>query len=206
MDEFRKKLILVMKVVAVELVIAAVFLIFGFRITYAPELETSWSAVSAVGQWVGAFAALLIPVAVVYIEKSMDDNRATIGEANSDLLIEMEKFKNEYYEKIRILTDLVDDEGNIVIDGGTFTDDIQNEVSQEDLKEKALKFVNISMMTKTDRVAEHLNVSKEKAFEILVELLRHDGLIDAGGQVRIDNIDNILWTKRTSHIMHRRNK
>ena len=41
--------------VLIILIIVAIFLYqMGFRITYAPELETSWDAVSAVASWAGA--------------------------------------------------------------------------------------------------------------------------------------------------------
>lgn len=36
---------------------------FGFRITYAPELETSWEAVSAVAAWVGVLVSIIGVVA-----------------------------------------------------------------------------------------------------------------------------------------------
>lgn len=49
---------LVIAVVIVALTAAVVIFIMamlGFRITYAPELENDWEAISAVASWVGAF-------------------------------------------------------------------------------------------------------------------------------------------------------
>ncbi|MBS4193208.1 hypothetical protein KHA94_24250 [Bacillus sp. FJAT-49705] len=34
-----------------EILIGVLLYSFGFRITYFPELETSWDAVAATGQW-----------------------------------------------------------------------------------------------------------------------------------------------------------
>lgn len=179
----------------IQMLLGLIFYLYGFRITYSPELETSWPAVSAIGQWVSALSGLLIPIAVVYLDKHMDKNREMIGESNIDLLKEVEKFKSEYYEKIKVLSKLVNEEGDIVIDSG-FSSEANEEKSDEILKEKALKFVNISMVTKTEKVAEHLEIEKEKAFRILEELLKHDGKISAGGQITLKNIDAVVWLKK----------
>lgn len=40
------------------LVIASILFFFGFRITYAPELENSWDAISAVAAWGGVIVAV----------------------------------------------------------------------------------------------------------------------------------------------------
>jgi hypothetical protein len=87
---------------------------------------------------------------------------------------------------------MVDENGNIVIDGGNFTEN-----PREALKEKALKLINISMVAKTNKVAEHLDISEEEAFDLLVEMLRHDESISCGGQVRKENMSNIVWTKKS---------
>lgn len=39
----------------------------GWRITYAPELETSWEAVSAVGTWAGVIAAFIACIVAIQI-------------------------------------------------------------------------------------------------------------------------------------------
>lgn len=52
-----------MAVIAIVLVIAFILFFCGFRITYAPELETSWDAVSAVASWVGVLVSAVGVVA-----------------------------------------------------------------------------------------------------------------------------------------------
>lgn len=182
-------------IAAIQTIVLLLCYLYGFRITYSPELETSWPAVSAIGQWVSALSALLIPIAVVYLDKHMDKNREKIGESNIELLSEVEKFKSEYYEKIKVLSKLVNAEGDIVIPKGFFSED--DEKTYEILKEKALKFVNISMVTNTEKVAKYLEIEKEKAFRILEELFKHDGKISAGGQITLKNIDGVVWLKKS---------
>lgn len=179
-------------IIIVEVTILFTLYILGFRITYSPKLETSWNAVAAVGQWAGALVGLLIPIAAVYLQSKLDKNKMDIGESNSELFNEFKNFKIEYSEKLKALSKLVDDGGNIILDANNFFDN-----NRENLKEKALKFVNISMVTKTKRVAEHLDISKDEAFDLLVEMVRHDESISAGGQLRSENMDNIVWTKRS---------
>lgn len=182
-------------IAAIQTIVLLLCYLYGFRITYSRELETSWPAVSAIGQWVSELSALLIPIAVVYLDKHMDKNREKIGESNIELLSEVEKFKSEYYEKIKVLSKLVNAEGDIVIPKGFFSED--DEKTYEILKEKALKFVNISMVTNTEKVAKYLEIEKEKAFRILEELFKHDGKISAGGQITLKNIDGVVWLKKS---------
>ena len=53
-----KKIIISVLLIILVLVIVALYRI-GFRITYAPELENSWEAVSAVATCVGVFASFI---------------------------------------------------------------------------------------------------------------------------------------------------
>lgn len=171
----------------------AVLLLFlhviGFRITYDPKLETSWAAVGAVGQWASALVGLLIPFAAIYLQANLDKNKRDIGEANSELYNEFKNFKSEYIEKIKTLSKLVNEKGDIVIDGGNFDE-------ESDLKERALKFINISMVTNTKRVADHLSISDDKAFSLLEEMVRHDESISCGGLLTRENMNNLVWTKK----------
>jgi hypothetical protein len=179
-------------IILVGVMFISIFYFLGFRITYDPELETSWNAVGAIGQWIGAIVGILIPITAVYVQHMLENSKRDIGESNMELLIEFKEFKAEYSEKIKKLSKLIDDEGNITLDGGYFGD-----VSKSKLKEEALKFINISMFAKTNRVAEHLDINDEDAFDLLVEMVRHDQSISSGGQLRKDNIHNIIWTKKS---------
>lgn len=180
----------VLWLIIIEIILILIFYFRGFRITYAPELETSWDAVAAIGQWIGAIVGILIPLTVVYVQHILERSKRDISESNIELLNEFKQFKAEYSDKIKQLSRLVDAEGNIVLDGGYF------DASSTNLKEEALKFINISMFAKTDRVAEHLGISQEEAFDLLREMARHDKSISSGGQLRKDNLQNIIWTSK----------
>lgn len=45
-------------VILIVAVVTFVMALFGWRITYAPELENSWDAISAVAAWAGVFVAV----------------------------------------------------------------------------------------------------------------------------------------------------
>ena len=51
----------------------------GFRITYAPELENSWSAISAVAAWVGVIASSIAIVVAIHIPKRIASNQNKIA-------------------------------------------------------------------------------------------------------------------------------
>lgn len=178
----------------IEVIVTCVLYFMGFRITYSPNLETSWNAVGAIGQWASALVGLLIPIAAIYLQASLDKNKQDIGESNLELYNEFVEFKSEYSDKLKALSKLVDKDGNIIIDGGNF-----NDSSRDKMKEKALKFINISMFSNTRRVAEHLGINDEDAYDLLVEMLRHDESISCGGQVIKENMNNIIWLKKSSY-------
>lgn len=58
---------------AIAIVLASAFYLCGFRITYAPELESSWSAISAFGQWAG----VVVTAALTWIihQKTQENDR-----------------------------------------------------------------------------------------------------------------------------------
>lgn len=60
-------------VLVIAIVLVAVFYLCGFRITYDPALESSWSAISAFGQWVG----VVVTAALTWIihRKTQENDR-----------------------------------------------------------------------------------------------------------------------------------
>lgn len=56
-------------VVAILIVSAVAFVmaLFGWRITYAPELANDWDAISAVAAWVGAIGAVAAVFSAIYV-------------------------------------------------------------------------------------------------------------------------------------------
>ncbi len=176
-----------------EIVFMVLLYTIGFRIEYAPSLQNDWEAISAVGQWANAVVAIIIPIVVAVIThiftKRIEENKRDIGQSNADTITEVESIKKEI-EAIK----------NSIISQTTAPHMPIHELTQEQLweknKMKALKYVNISMFAKTEAVAKHLGIDKEEAFDLLVELLRHDRAISCGGQVDKNNMDNIIWLKK----------
>ncbi|CUN16766.1 hypothetical protein [Turicibacter sanguinis] len=117
--------------------ISLLFLYYlGFRPVHGPELEASWSAISALGQWASVLIGIIIPIILIYIQYQLDKNKEVIGEANRDLYAEFELFKLNIEDKLGVFTDLEDENGNIVIDANKAL-----EVSTEELKSKILKLL-----------------------------------------------------------------
>lgn len=50
-------------IVAIVVISAFIMALFGWRITYAPELESSWEAISACAEWVGVLVSVVGVVA-----------------------------------------------------------------------------------------------------------------------------------------------
>lgn len=54
-------------------VVSVVMASFGWRVTYAPELENRWDAVSAVATWAGVFASAFAIVFAIRVPKKIAD-------------------------------------------------------------------------------------------------------------------------------------
>lgn len=76
-------------VVALLVLIIGIAVAFccGFRITYAPELENSWEAISAVASWAGVAVSAVAVWAAVQIPKKIADQQNKIALVNSRLEI-----------------------------------------------------------------------------------------------------------------------
>lgn len=54
----RNKWFLPVVISTVLVIVCAIMFLFGWRITYAPEMENSWNAISAVATWTGTIIAM----------------------------------------------------------------------------------------------------------------------------------------------------
>ncbi len=158
-------------VLFVEAVILTILYFAGFRISYSPGIDNNWDAISAIGQWFGVISGVFIPLAAIYIQYKLDKSKKIIGASNVDVLNEIDRLKLQF--KL-----------------------MGSHINEESLKEKVLKYINISMIAKTDKVAEHFNISIDQAYDILEELLLHDRAIKSGGQVSRENMYNIIWLRK----------
>lgn len=183
-------------IVVVELTIIFVLWLMGFRITYSPYLDNCWVAIGAVGQWASAGVGILIPIAAVYLQHKLDRNKEDISKSNVAMLEELEEFKRRYEKQLDALSSMVDEDGNITVDGGTFLE--LDPDKWQHLKDEAVRYVDITMLSKTHDVAEHLKISDNDAFHLLRESALHDRTVSCAGQLSEKNIDSILWLPRSN--------
>ncbi|MCC5909985.1 MAG: hypothetical protein JJT76_06060 [Clostridiaceae bacterium] len=181
------KILKVISITIIFMVFIFIFipLLFGYKIAYITEVNYDFQAISAVGQWVGA----IIPIFLVFLSAFITDkiNRAkTEITTNNIATID---YVNEMIEELSNKINGMNENG--------LNSKIETEEERLDrLKNKAFKYVSISGFAKTQKVAEHLNISKEEAFDVLNELMRVDGKISCGGRASKDNINNVIWLKR----------
>lgn len=66
-------------IVAIVVILVFIMALFGWRITYAPELENSWEAISAVAAWVGAIASFGAIMVAIWIPKRIANRQDKIA-------------------------------------------------------------------------------------------------------------------------------
>jgi hypothetical protein len=82
----------VFKLVFAEIVIFGLLILLGFRITYNPGLESSWSAISACAAWVGVIASAGAILVAIQIPKA-------IAEQQNKIALFEKRF--EFYEAVQ---------------------------------------------------------------------------------------------------------
>lgn len=65
--------------IVVVLIIVSILFFCGFRITYAPELETSWDAVSAVAAWAGVITSFIAIWFAIQVPRKIADRQDKIA-------------------------------------------------------------------------------------------------------------------------------
>ncbi len=177
----------IITIICVVLVAILVPLLFGYKIVYCTEVQYNYEAIAAFGQLLGAILPVFLVFLSAYVTKKFDEGKKDIANSNIatvDYIKSIEKELNDKMEKVLL--------GSKPI--------IQAEKSKEELfrenKEKAYKFVSISMIAKTQAVADHLGISKEEAFELMQELLLVDRKISCGGSASKENMDNVIWLRK----------
>ena len=173
-------------------IIASIFYAFGFRVTYSPYIDYNWYAIGAVGQWATLIIAILIPIAAVYFEHRLQTSRHDISDANKGLLIELKEHKIQSEAEIKSLREMI----SALINLPPTLPAEPKMKPFEELKERALKFINMSITAKTSEVAKHLDAPKEDVWRALQELCQHDGLITRSGPISENDYDRTVWMKK----------
>ena len=162
----KKPLILVL---TTEIIIAILLYCLGFRITYDPSLINDWDAISACGTW---FCGIVIPIAVVFIQHQITKNESNVNIANTALLQEIEKIKNQ----------------------SPPTNTKKKVISEDDI----YRFICIKIFTTTEQIAEHFETDVESIRPYLEEMyfvkriIRTYSLEDDPRR----NIAKCNWTRR----------
>lgn len=156
--------------------------LFGYKFVYLTEIEYDFDAISAWGTVLSAFIPLILVIASHFITKRVDESN--------------ERTQREIQESNAITADYVKSMIDEAIKSNPSVLEQTQEERREKLKEKAYKYVSLQGICNTKRVAEHLGISEEDAFDILEELLKVDSVISAGGQIIKDNMANVIWTKK----------
>ena len=158
---------------------------FGYKICWTPTVSYDFVAISAVGTCVTAFGSVLVPIIAVYLAERL---RRNVGQSNAETYDSIERIRSELDSKVN--------DALIKINMYSQPPIKTPEQILEEKKAKALKFINISMVSNTKRVADHLQLSEDETFGILQEMVLHDKSISCGGQLRKENMQNMVWAKK----------
>ena len=185
-------------IVITKIIIAAVFWRAGFHITYSPDIDYNWEAIGAVGEWAALLVGVMIPIGVVYFEHRLQSDKHDISNSNIQLLSELSevrKYKIESEAKIEMLIQMLTQFG-VKFQESYVPNEKTEKEKYDDMKEEALKFVNIAMMASTPQVAEYLGIDVKHAWQILRELCMHDRKIESAGSMREDDYEMTTWVKK----------
>ena len=142
--------------VAAVLVIAFTLFFCGFRITYAPALETSWNAISAVAALISAFAGVAIPIVAVAFQHKLDSNKNDIRGSNLELYNKLEKIEKELEQyrdsKITALS----------------SDAVKT--TKDTLKNRIYQYIGVAMGATTKDIANQFGIPTDTTITLLHEL------------------------------------
>lgn len=62
-----------------SVIVALVMALFGWKLTYAPDLENSWEAISACATWFGVFASFIAIIIAIFVPKEIADRQDKIA-------------------------------------------------------------------------------------------------------------------------------
>ena len=103
MKNFIKRNHLALSVVAVCVILLVFLYCIGFRITYAPQLENSWDAISAVATWAGVVVSCFAVWAAIQIPQRIAEEQNDVSEkqARMNIYFSIKEFSEDwvFYEE-----------------------------------------------------------------------------------------------------------
>lgn len=151
-------------------VFSLVMAVFGWRITYAPELETSWDAISAVAAWVAAIGA----VATVWyaLRIANQQNKITLLEKRMECLFLidicnrlMKILKNSKSDDLR-------DVCSFIVFGQLKATSIQTKMLTDRINEIKLKFYTMEYIFPEIQEQDLKNIYQSFT-DLLIQLLEN---------------------------------
>lgn len=159
-------------IIIVEALTVIVMWCFGFRITYAPEFENNWDAISAIAEWAGVIVgAIIVPLVVTGLQHKWDSDKKDIARSN---LVTIDQLK-DFEQKIAPLLDEQKQGDNKA------SPIFKPEPSMRE--QQLLQFLSVSMGANTNEISEHLGLSIATTRRLLKHLLEEEK-IEACGMPR----------------------
>lgn len=160
--------------------IVSLLIIIGIIYFVRTKNLASWDAINSVGEWASVLVAILVPIAIIYIEEQIEKNTN-----------ELEKKKNEIKVSNTVLYDEIIKLKREINNG---LDDFNN--FTEHLKQDIYKYICISMLVTTKNIMDKFNLSLEESKNILLELSKYDNLIKIAYLDDDINNEDCHWQKR----------
>ncbi len=150
------------------LTIVVVLGLWGFKITYNPDLDNNWEAIGATASWVevivgAVVGAVVVPFVTLRIQHKWDNDKQEVANSN---LVTMEEVKSAQEKIESIIKGLQEQcQGELVLDGG-------NAFSSTSLtvQEKIRRYIGIAMSPTAQQIADYLNISLEEILPHLKEM------------------------------------
>lgn len=159
-------------VIVGELAIALIMWLMGFRITYAPELDNNWDAISAIADWAGVIVGtIIIPLLALWLQHKWDSNKKDIALSN---LVTFDQLK-EFEQRFAPLLDKQVEKSN---------DNLLTFKPEFSLREQQLlQFLSVNMGASLNEISEQLGLSIASTQHLIKRLLEK-GKIEACGMPR----------------------
>ena len=191
-EKIKKHIILLTTILMLLIYIGIIITIYVFR----KKNWISWEAINALVELANIFIAILIPIAAVYVEKSLEKNNKEVEEKKQEI-----KYSNVslYNEVVRLQKEIENLKNNQVDMEEITKEDIDKifaDIDEDSLKEEIYNFICISMRVTTKEIMDKFKIDFSKAKSILLELSRIDGKIKIAYVDENEEDENCTWKKK----------
>lgn len=154
----------------VESLLVIVMWCLGFRITYNPELDNNWDAISAVADWASVIiGAVIIPLAVMKIQHNWDSSKNDIALSNLVTVEQLNDFKSRFEP---LLKEIIPDKETL--------EEPDKETARFNLsqqEQKLLQFLSVSMGANIKEISMYMNLTMATTNR-LINKLKKEGKLE----------------------------